>query len=173
VVDPQGQDVPADDQAVGEVLARGNMVFAGYWDAPEETARALRDGWFHTGDLATMRCDGSIQLVDRAKDVIISGGENISSIEVEEALHGHPAVLECAVVGIPDEQWGETPLAVVVAREPVEGEALRAWLRERLAHFKVPSHYEFVQALPRTATGKVQKCALREPYWSGRERRVH
>ena len=173
VVAPDGREVPADDRSVGEVLARGNMVFAGYWNAPDESARALRDGWFYTGDLATMRADGSIQLVDRAKDVIISGGENISSIEVEEVLHAHPTVVECAVVGIPHDQWGETPLAVVVVREPVEGAVLRDWLRARLAHFKVPSRYEFVEALPRTATGKVQKYALREPHWSGLERRVH
>ncbi len=173
VLDSEGVPVPQDDTAVGEVAVRGNMVFAGYWNQPEETARVMRHGYFLTGDLGTWDERGSIQLVDRLKDVIISGGENISSIEVEEVLYRHPAVLEAAVIGVPSEEWGETPLAVVVARSEVTGEELRAFLRQHLAGFKVPSRYDFVAALPRTATGKLKKFELREPYWRGHSRRVH
>lgn len=173
VLDSEGRPVARDDVTVGEVAVRGNMVFAGYWNQPEETARVMRHGYFLTGDLGTWDACGSIQLVDRLKDVIISGGENISSIEVEEVLYRHPAVQEAAVIGVPSEEWGETPLAVVVARSPVEAGELRAFLREHLAHFKVPSRYEFVEALPRTATGKLKKFELREPYWRGLARRVH
>jgi fatty-acyl-CoA synthase len=149
------------------------MVFAGYWNQPEETARVMQHGYFMTGDLGTWDGEGSIQLVDRAKDVIISGGENISSIEVEEVLYRHPAVQEAAVIGVPSEEWGETPLAVVVRRSAVEAPELRDFLRSQLAHFKVPTRYEFVEALPRTATGKLKKFELREPYWRGLSRRIH
>ncbi len=175
VVDEQGIDVAPDDEQVGEIIARSNVVFGGYWEQPEETARAIVDGFFHTGDLATVDPDGYINIVDRAKDVIISGGENISSIEIEDALYKHPAVLECAVIGVPSEQWGETPKALVVPRQdtqPTEEEVL-AFCRERLAHFKCPSSVEIVESLPRTATGKLQKFLIREKYWAGVERRVN
>jgi acyl-CoA synthetase (AMP-forming)/AMP-acid ligase II len=174
VVDPSGKPVPRDGRSVGEVCARSNVVFAGYWEQPEETARAIPDGWFHTGDLAVWDETGSLHIVDRKKDVIISGGENISSAEIEDALYQHPAVLECAVIGVPHEKWGETPKALVVLRSgppPREAELI-AFCRERLAHFKCPTSLEFVEALPRTATGKLQKYVLRERYWQGRERRV-
>ncbi|MCA9796123.1 MAG: o-succinylbenzoate--CoA ligase, partial [Candidatus Eremiobacteraeota bacterium] len=130
---------------------------------------------FYTGDLATVDATGSINIVDRAKDVIISGGENISSIEVEDTLYHHPGVLEAAVIGIPDEKWGETPLAVIVARPgtKLEADDLRAYCREHMAHFKVPHFFEFREALPRTATGKLKKFELREPYWRDGQRRVH
>lgn len=173
VLDGDGKPVPRDDATVGEVAVRGNMVFAGYWNQPEETARVMQHGYFMTGDLGTWDGEGSIQLVDRAKDVIISGGENISSIEVEEVLYRHPAVQEAAVIGVPSEEWGETPLAVVVRRSAVEAPELRDFLRSQLAHFKVPTRYEFVEALPRTATGKLKKFELREPYWRGLSRRIH
>lgn len=173
VLDQEGKPVPQDDSTIGEVAVRGNMVFAGYWNQPEDTERVMRYGYFMTGDLGTWDATGSIQLVDRAKDVIISGGENISSIEVEEVLYRHPSVLEAAVIGVPSDEWGETPLAVVVQRAPVGPEELRAFLREHLAGFKVPSRFEFVEALPRTATGKLKKFELREPYWRGLSRRVH
>ena len=175
VVDERGIDVAPDDEQVGEIIARSNVVFGGYWEQPEETARAIVDGFFHTGDLATVDPDGYINIVDRAKDVIISGGENISSIEIEDALYKHPAVLECAVIGVPSEQWGETPKALVVPRQdtqPTEEEVL-AFCRERLAHFKCPSSVEIVESLPRTATGKLQKFLIREKYWAGVERRVN
>jgi len=127
----------------------------------------LRDGWFHTGDLAVWDETGSVHIVDRKKDVIISGGENISSPEIEDALYQHPAVLECAVIGVPHEKWGETPKALVVRRpgHDTSEDALIAFCRDRLAHFKCPTSVEFVEALPRTATGKLQKFKLREPFW--------
>jgi fatty-acyl-CoA synthase len=174
VVDEAGEPVPRDGRSVGEVCARSNVVFAGYWEQPEETAKAIRDGWFHTGDLAVWDASGSIHIVDRKKDVIISGGENISSPEIEDALYQHPAVLECAVIGVPHEKWGETPRALVVLRpgSSADEAELIAFCRERLAHFKCPTSVELVEALPRTATGKLQKYVLRERYWQGRERRV-
>jgi fatty-acyl-CoA synthase len=175
VVGANDQDVPADDQHVGEVAARSNVVFAGYWQQPEETAKAIRDGWFFTGDLATVNADGYINIVDRAKDVIISGGENISSIEVEDVLYKHPAVLEAAVIGIPSDQWGETPMALVVLREgKAAGETeIIEFCRSNMAHFKVPHGIRFVETLPRTATGKLKKFELREQFWAGVARRVN
>jgi len=170
-----GAEVPWDDQSVGEVAARSNVVFAGYWEQPEETAKAIRDGWFYTGDLATVNADGYINIVDRAKDVIISGGENISSLEVEDVLYKHPAVLEAAVIGVPSERWGETPMALVVLREgqsATEPEVIE-FCRASMAHFKVPSGVRFVPQLPRTATGKLKKFELREEFWAGVTRRVN
>jgi len=169
-----GKAVPQDGKSVGEVCARSNVVFAGYWQQPDETAKAIRDGWFHTGDLGVWDDTGSIQLVDRKKDVIISGGENISSPEIEDALFQHPAVLECAVIGVPHEKWGETPKALVVPRpgSSPTPEELIAFCRERLAHFKCPTSVELVSELPRTATGKLQKFKLRERYWQGIDRRI-
>lgn len=169
-----GKPVPQDGTSVGEVCARSNVVFAGYWQQPEETAKAIRDGWFHTGDLGVWDETGSIQLVDRKKDVIISGGENISSPEIEDALFQHPAVLECAVIGVPHEKWGETPKALVVLRPGASAtpDALIAFCRDRLAHFKCPTSVELVPELPRTATGKLQKFKLRERYWQGIDRRI-
>lgn len=174
VLDQEGKPVAADDQAIGEVAARGNMIFQGYWEQPDATAAVVRDGFFFTGDMATVDASGSINIVDRAKDVIISGGENISSIQVQDMLYRHPDVLEAAVVGAPDEKWGETPVAVVVLRTPgsVTGDELREFCREKMAHFMVPSRFDFVEALPRTATGKLKKFEIREPYWQGRAKRV-
>ena len=133
------------------------------------------DGWFHTGDMATVNAEGYINIVDRAKDVIISGGENISSIEVEDVLYQHPSVLEAAVIGVPSEQWGETPLALIVPREGFAPtvEEIVAHCREHMAHFKAPRRIEFVEALPRTATGKLKKFELRETYWQGIKKRVN
>jgi fatty-acyl-CoA synthase len=174
VVDGDGRPVPQDGKAIGEVCARSNVVFAGYWEQPEETARAIRDGWFHTGDLAVWDAGFNIHIVDRQKDVIISGGENISSPEVEDVLYRHPAVQECAVIGVPHDKWGETPKAIVVLRPntSVTSDELSAFCRQQLAHFKCPTSIEFSDSLPRTATGKLQKYRLREKYWQGRERRV-
>jgi fatty-acyl-CoA synthase len=175
VVDDDDRPVPMDNRTVGEVCARSNVVFKGYFEQPDQTDAAIRDGWFHTGDLAVWDETGSINIVDRKKDVIISGGENISSPEIEDALYQHPAVLECAVIGVPHEKWGETPKALVVLREgqSVGADELLAFCRDNLAHFKCPTSVEFVEALPRTATGKLQKFRLREAYWNTGERRVN
>jgi fatty-acyl-CoA synthase len=175
VVDDNDQPVPMDDSTVGEVVARGNVIFKGYWRQPEETAKAIVDGWFHTGDLATWDTERTINIVDRKKDVIITGGENVSSIEVEDALYKHPAVLEAAVIGVPSEKWGETIKALVVLREgrqATEAEVI-AFCRDNLAHFKCPTSVDFVENLPRTATGKLQKFVLRDKYWAGLEKRVN
>jgi fatty-acyl-CoA synthase len=174
VMDEELREVPYDGKTVGEIVARGNNVMEGYFKQPEETAAAMRGGWFHTGDLAVVHADGYIEIVDRAKDVIISGGENISSVEVEALLYEHPAVLEVAVIGVPDERWGEVPKALVVlkAGQRAEARELIDFCRARMAHFKAPKAVEFVEALPKTATGKIQKFALRESYWQGREKRV-
>ncbi|MDQ1746490.1 MAG: hypothetical protein QOD07_753, partial [Frankiaceae bacterium] len=168
-----GIRVDVDDQ--GEVLARGNHVLAGYWDQPEATADAIVDGWFRTGDGGTLAEDGYLTIVDRKKDVIISGGENVSSIEVEDALFSHPAVAEVAVIGAPDEKWGETVVALVVLAPGADAteDELRAHCRTHLAGFKVPTRVEFRDELARTATGKLQKFKLRTPYWEGRERGVN
>jgi fatty-acyl-CoA synthase len=168
------RDVPRDGETMGEVVMRGNNVMAGYFDDPEATERAFRGGWFHSGDLGVWHPDGYIELRDRAKDIIISGGENISTIEVEQAVVSHPAVLECAVVAMPHEKWGERPKAFVVLREGAESEPAEIieHVRARLARFKAPEEVEFVDALPKTSTGKVQKYVLRELVWAGREARI-
>jgi fatty-acyl-CoA synthase len=163
VVDTTMTDVPSDGETMGEIVMRGNNVMLGYLDDPESTAKAFTGGWFHSGDLGVMHRDGYMELRDRAKDIIISGGENISTIEVESALVSHLAVLEAAVVGIPDERWGERPVAYVVLREgnnASEAELIHH-VRGRIAHYKAPDHVEFLDALPRTSTGKVQKHDLR------------
>ena len=170
-----GEEVEWDDESVGESAARSNVVLKGYWQQQEETDKVIRDGWFYTGDMATVNKHGYINIVDRAKDVIISGGENISSIEVEDVLYKHPDVLEAAVIGVPSEKWGETPIAVIVPREGTSptSESVIAHCRELMAHFKAPSRIEFVQALPRTATGKLKKFELREEFWEGQTKRVN
>ncbi len=175
VVDENMRDVPADGKTLGEVVMRGNNVMKGYYQNPEATAEAFAGGWFHSGDLAVMHPDGYIELRDRKKDIIISGGENISSIEVERVLYQHPAVLEATVIGIPHEKWGEVPKAFVVLKPgaTATAEELIAFCRERLAHFKAPKAVEFLDALPKTSTGKVQKYVLREKEWAGYEKRIH
>ncbi len=163
VLDDGGNEVPHDGRALGEIVARSNLVMKGYYQDPEATADAFRGGWFHTGDAAVIHPDGYIEIRDRFKDVIISGGENISSIEIEGALLRHPAVLEVAVVGVPDEKWGEAPHAFVVLHPDAcaTAEELRVFCRDRIAHFKVPRHFSFLPELPKTATGKIQKFVLR------------
>jgi acyl-CoA synthetase (AMP-forming)/AMP-acid ligase II len=167
-----GVQISVDDE--GEVLARSNHVFEGYWEQPTETATALEGGWFHTGDGGYL--DGAhLVISDRKKDVIITGGENVSSIEVEDCLYQHPDVAEVAVIGVPDEKWGETIKALVVRRAgtTVSEEELIGHCRERLAHFKAPTSVEWREVLDRTATGKLQKYKLRQPYWAGRDRAVN
>ena len=175
VVDEAGRDVPADGTSVGEIVARSNLVMEGYFKDPKATAEAIRDGWFHTGDLATIDGEGYINIVDRKKDIIISGGENISSVLIETALTAHPAVFECAVIAVPDEKWGEVAKALVVLKPgqtATEAELLE-FCRERMARFAVPKSVEFFESLPKGGTGKILKASLRERYWVGQERRVH
>jgi acyl-CoA synthetase (AMP-forming)/AMP-acid ligase II len=161
--------------ADGEVLHRGNHVFEGYWEQPEATADAIQDGWFRSGDGGYIDDEGYVCVSDRRKDIIITGGENVSSIEVEDALFSHPAVAEVAVIGVPDEKWGETIKALVVLAPGATAtdRELIDHCRDRLAHFKCPTSVEFRDALARTATGKLQKFKLREPYWEGYARRVN
>lgn len=159
----------------GEVLARSNVVLEGYWEQPEETARCLADDWFHTGDGGTISDDGYLTISDRRKDVIITGGENVSSIEVEDVLFSHPAVAETAVIGVPSDKWGETIKALVVlaeGHEATEAELI-AWCKKHAAGYKAPTSIDFRDELARTATGKLQKFKLRQPYWEGRDRTVN
>jgi fatty-acyl-CoA synthase len=174
VVDEEMRDVPADGQTLGEVIMRGNNTMRGYFHDAEATERAFRGGWFHSGDLGVMHADGYIELRDRAKDIIISGGENISTIEVEQAIAAHPAVLEVAVIGVPDDYWGESPKAFVVVREGLVAseEEIIAHCRDRLAGFKVPRAVQFGE-LPKTSTGKIQKFVLRKQEWAGRASRIN
>ena len=165
IVDDDMNDVPPGE--VGEIVYRGPMVMQGYWGRPEETAEAFRGGWFHSGDLVRQDEDGYLFVVDRKKDMIISGGENIYCAEVENTLHGHPKIAEVSLIGVPDPKWGETPLAVLVPREaadPPTAEELLAWSRERMAAYKCPRRVQIVDELPRNPSGKVLKNRLRERY---------
>ena len=168
-----GVRLRVDDE--GELLARGNTVLKSYWDQPAETAAALDGGWFHTGDGGIIDDEHHVTIHDRKKDVIISGGENVSSIEVEDVLFSHPAVAEVAVIGVPDEKWGETIKALVVLAPGADASAadLIQHCRDHIAHYKCPTSVEFRDELSRTATGKLQKFKLREPYWAGRDRQVN
>jgi len=163
------------EEGSGELLARSNVVLEGYWEQPEESAAALADGWFHTGDGAAIGDDGYVTIQDRKKDVIITGGENVSSIEVEDVLFSHPAVAEVAVIGVPSEKWGETIKALVVltAGEETTEADLIAWCKDKAAGYKAPTSIEFREDLARTATGKLQKFKLRAPYWEGYDRQVN
>ena len=174
VVDEEMRDVPSDGQTLGEIVMRGNAVMAGYFDQPEATAKAFRGGWFHSGDLAVRHPDGYVEIRDRGKDIIISGGENISTVEVERILYEHPAVMEVAVIGIPDEKWGEVPKAFVTLKPAAQASAdeLIEFCREHIARFKCPKAIAFGD-LPKTSTGKVQKFLLREPEWQGREKKIN
>jgi fatty-acyl-CoA synthase len=175
VVDATMADVPADGSTMGEIVMRGNNVMACYYLDSEATAHAFRGGWFHSGDLGVMHPDGYIELRDRSKDIVISGGENISTIEVEQALMSHPAVIDVAVIGIPDDKWGERPKAFVVLRDGQSAtpDELIAYVRTKIARYKAPREVTIVAGLPKTSTGKIQKFVLREPEWAGRTRRVH
>jgi fatty-acyl-CoA synthase len=171
VVDPEGKDVARDGKSIGEIIARSDGVMAGYWKQPEATDAVIRDGWFHTGDMATIDENNYVLIVDRKKDIIVSGGENISSLEVEKALLAHPAVYEVAVIPVPDARWGEAPKALVVLKpgaQATESELLE-FCRGQLARYKCPRSVEFLDALPKTGTGKILKKELRKKYWSGTE----
>jgi fatty-acyl-CoA synthase len=163
VVDLGDNEVPHDGETLGEIVARGNVIMKGYFNDPEATAKAMRGGWMHTGDAAVVHPDGYIEIRDRFKDVIISGGENISSVEVEGVLLNHPAVQEVAVVGVAHEKWGEAPHAFVVLKAGCKATDadLKAFARDNMAHFKVPDKFTIVEELPKTATGKIQKYVLR------------
>ncbi len=175
VVDWQGADVRDDGEEMGEIVVRSNVVMDGYYEDPGATADKIRDGWFHTGDMATVDDEGYITIKDRSKDIIISGGENISSVEIENALYAHPAVFECAVVAAPDETWGEVPVALVVLKPDAVAtiDELQAHCRAQLAGFKIPKRIELRDQLPKSGTGKLLKGQLREPFWEGYEARVH
>jgi fatty-acyl-CoA synthase len=174
VVDEHMKDVPDDALTMGEIVLRGNNVMAGYYRDPEGTAEAFSGGWFHTGDLGVMHPDGYVELRDRAKDVVISGGENISTIEVEQALMSHPSVLEAAVIGVPDEKWGERPKAFVVLKDShhVAQSELIAHVRVKIAHYKAPRNVDFLVELPKTSTGKIRKFALRDQEWAGKTHHI-
>ena len=175
VVDGAMQDVARDMTSVGEVVARGDHIMEGYYKEPEQTAAVMTDGWFHSGDMAVWDEHSYVHIVDRKKEIIISGGENISSIEVEKAIFAHPAVFECAVVAAPDEKWGEVPAAIVVLKpgQRVTEAELMEFLSGRLSKFKLPRMIEFrEEQLPKTGTGKIRKMVLKEHFWAGREKRV-
>lgn len=175
VVDAEGRDVPPDGETMGEIAVRGNGVMGGYYQDENATADAIRDGWFYTGDIATIDEEGYVVIKDRRKDIIISGGINISSAEIENTLYAHPAVFQCAVIGVPHERWGETPKAIVVLKPNASAteQELIDFCRERMARYKAPSSVEFVASLPISGTGKILKRELREQYWAGYEKRVH
>ena len=174
VVDEHMKDVPDDALTMGEIVLRGNNVMAGYYRDPEGTAEAFSGGWFHTGDLGVMHPDGYVELRDRAKDVVISGGENISTIEVEQALMSHSSVLEVAVIGVPDKKWGERPKAFVVLKDGhhVAESELIAHVRVKIAHYKAPRNVDFLVDLPKTSTGKIRKFALRDQEWAGKTHHI-
>ncbi|HKW56212.1 MAG TPA: long-chain-fatty-acid--CoA ligase [Candidatus Acidoferrum sp.] len=171
VVDANDQDVPRDGKAIGEIVTRTDGVMKGYYGQPEATAAVMQGGWFHTGDMATWNEDGYLLVVDRKKDIIVSGGENISSLEVEKAVLSHPAVMEATIIPVPDARWGEVPKALVVLRpsQQASERELIEHCRARLTHYKCPQSVEFLDQLPRTGTGKVLKRELRKKYWQGQE----
>ena len=173
IVDPEGREMPRGE--VGEIIVRGPNIMKGYWNKPEETAKALRDGWLWTGDGAYMDEAGYMFIVDRMKDMIVSGGENVYSAEVENVIARHPAVAMCAVIGIPHERWGETVHAVVVPKPgaTLNEDEVRRHCHEVIAGYKCPKSVEFREALPLSAAGKVLKVDLRAPHWAGKERRVN
>ncbi len=175
VVDSAGREVKHDGKQIGEIIVRSNVVMEGYYKDPEATRSAIRDGWFYTGDMAVVDSEGYLLIVDRIKDIIISGGENISSVEIENCLNANPKVFECAVVAVPDEKWGEVPKALIVLKpgQSATAEEMTAYCRANLAGFKVPKSFEFRDSLPKGGTGKILKARLRETYWEGFEKRVN
>ncbi|HDG97640.1 MAG TPA: fatty acid--CoA ligase [Desulfobacterales bacterium] len=168
VVREDGTEVTPNGEEVGEIIVKGDIVTPGYWNNPEETAKAIKDGWLHTGDMAVIDKEGYVNIVDRKKDMIITGGENVYSVEVENVLYKHPAVLEAAVIGVPDSKWGEAVKAVVVLKEGHNAteEELIAFCKERIAHYKAPKSVDFVEELPKTGSGKIYKKGLKDRYWA-------
>jgi len=174
VVREDGTEVDPDDQEVGEIIVRGEIVTRGYWKLPEETQKSIRDGWLYTGDMAVIDGEGYINIVDRKKDMILTGGENVYSTEVEHVLYKHPVVLEAAVVGVPDEKWGEAVKAVVVLKKGqlVPAQEIIEFCKENMAHYKSPKSVDFVTSLPKTGSGKIHKKSIRDGYWEGYEKKV-
>jgi acyl-CoA synthetase (AMP-forming)/AMP-acid ligase II len=174
VVDDAGQDIAKDEVEVGEIIVRGDTVTPGYWQLPEETEKAFKDGWLRTGDMAVMDAEGYVTIVDRKKDVIITGGENVYSTEVEHILYMHPAVMECAVVGVPDAKWGETVKGIVVIKSghKVTEEELIRFCKDSIARYKAPKSIDFVPVLPKTGSGKIEKRKLRERYWHDSDMKI-
>ncbi|MBW1709230.1 MAG: long-chain-fatty-acid--CoA ligase [Deltaproteobacteria bacterium] len=174
VVDEKGRDIPKDREHTGEIIVKGDTVTPGYWNLPEETGKAIRDGWLYTGDLAVIDEEGYVTIVDRKKDMILTGGENVYSTEVENVLYMHPDVLEAAVIGVPDSHWGEAVKACVVLKPDgrATAEEVIAFCKQHLAHYKAPKSVDFLEALPQTGTGKIYKKALRDPYWEGKDKQV-
>jgi acyl-CoA synthetase (AMP-forming)/AMP-acid ligase II len=175
VVDEQGREIKKDEKEVGEIIVKGDIVTKGYWKLPEETKKSIKKGWLYTGDMAVIDEEGYVTIVDRKKDMILTGGENVYSTEVENVLYMHPSILECAVVGVPDQKWGEAVKAIVVLK-PGQGateEEIIQFCKERIAHYKAPKSIDFIAALPRTGSGKIHKKNLRDKYWEGFEKKVH
>jgi acyl-CoA synthetase (AMP-forming)/AMP-acid ligase II len=171
IIDGDGVTLPPGE--VGEICIRSVSVMSGYHNKPEATAKSVVDGWYLSGDAGYLDADGYLFIHDRVKDMIVSGAENIYPAEVENALHEHPAVADCAVIGVPDDKWGEAVKAIVVTSAKVTPDELITFARERIAGFKVPKSVDFIDVLPRNASGKILKKDLREPYWAGRERKVN
>ena len=167
VVREDGTEVKKNEREVGEIIVKGDIVTPGYWRLPEETQKAIKDGWLYTGDLAVMDAEGYVTIVDRKKDIILTGGENVYSTEVENVLYTHPAVLEAAVIGVPDEKWGEMVQAIVVLKQETQttDEEIIGFCKERLARYKAPKAVEFCAELPKTGSGKIAKRQLRAKYW--------
>ncbi|NWF91547.1 MAG: long-chain-fatty-acid--CoA ligase [Syntrophaceae bacterium] len=175
VVNEKGEEVKRDEKEVGEIIVRGDIVTQGYWKLPEETRKSIKDGWLYTGDMAVMDEEGYVTIVDRKKDMILTGGENVYSTEVENVLYMHPDILECAVVGVPDQKWGEAVKGIVVlkpGRNASEQEIIQ-FCKDRMAHYKAPKSIDFIDVLPRTGSGKIHKKGLRDKYWAGYEKKVH
>jgi len=175
VVNDHGEEVKHDEKEVGEIIVKGDIVTKGYWKLPEETKKSIKDGWLYTGDMAVIDEEGYVTIVDRKKDMILTGGENVYSTEVENILYMHPAILECAVVGVPDQKWGEAVKGIVVLKpnqKTTEQEIIQ-FCKDRIAHYKAPKSIDFIDALPRTGSGKIHKKGLRDKYWEGYEKKVH
>ena len=175
VVNEQGKEIKGDEKEVGEIIVKGDIVTKGYWKLPEETKKSIKKGWLYTGDMAVMDEEGYVTIVDRKKDMILTGGENVYSTEVENVLYMHPSILECAVVGVPDQKWGEAVKAILVLKpgqKATEQEIIQ-FCKERIAHYKAPKSIDFIATLPRTGSGKIHKKNLRDKYWEGFEKKVH
>jgi acyl-CoA synthetase (AMP-forming)/AMP-acid ligase II len=174
VVDEQDQDVKPDGKQVGEIIVKGDIITPGYWRLPEENARAFKNGWLYTGDLATIDKEGYLGIVDRKKDMVVTGGENVFSLEVENVFYMHPSIKEAAVLGVPHRKWGEAVKAVCVLKEeaPASEEELISFCKEHIAHYKAPKSVDFVEVLPKTGSGKIDKKTLKEKYWKGFDRSI-
>jgi len=175
VVNERGEEVKRDEKEVGEIVVKGDIVTKGYWKLPEETEKSIKDGWLYTGDMAVIDEEGYLTIVDRKKDMILTGGENVYSTEVENILYMHPSVLECAVIGVPDQKWGEAVKGIVVLKPEhnVTEQEIIQFCKDRMAHYKAPKSIDFIDALPRTGSGKIHKKGLRDKYWEGYEKKIH